>query len=258
MRSRKGNTRMSNEPAGPDWWKAADGRWYPPEQWTGPEGTFPPLNLGFQSLSEDSPGSGPEEAEGRGRITMRPVLPWYRRAPFLLAAGVVLFAAGFIFRAVIESDGDEVVTVAEAASTADPDCPAGYLAGSSGCVKKRGMPTTSTTTQPTTSTTSSTTTTTAAPYVPTPGDFTVGVIEVERSCFGSAGCNVTFRPDPKYNGPPLPAFDRYTVVYEVHGSEDPTTKSFEFQGGEATFREVRVGTPPGGTLSATVVQVLPG
>lgn len=33
---------MSDRPMGTGWWLADDGRWYPPEQWTGPPGTLPP------------------------------------------------------------------------------------------------------------------------------------------------------------------------------------------------------------------------
>jgi hypothetical protein len=33
---------MSDTPQGPGWWLASDGKWYPPEQWTGPPNTHPP------------------------------------------------------------------------------------------------------------------------------------------------------------------------------------------------------------------------
>ena len=32
---------MSDTSQGPGWWLASDGRWYPPEQWTGPPNTSP-------------------------------------------------------------------------------------------------------------------------------------------------------------------------------------------------------------------------
>lgn len=71
----------------------------------------------------------------------------------------------------------------------------------------------------TTSTTTSTTTTyQRTPYVPRPEDFVLEVQVLEQKCFGSAGCNVTFRLGVAYNG--------------------------EF-----------VSTPPGATLTAAVTQV---
>jgi Domain of unknown function (DUF4190) len=33
---------MSDTSQGPGWWLASDGKWYPPEQWTGPPNTGPP------------------------------------------------------------------------------------------------------------------------------------------------------------------------------------------------------------------------
>ncbi len=33
---------MSDTSQGPGWWLASDGKWYPPELWTGPPGTAPP------------------------------------------------------------------------------------------------------------------------------------------------------------------------------------------------------------------------
>ena len=33
---------MSDTSQGPGWWLASDGKWYPPEQWTGPPDTSPP------------------------------------------------------------------------------------------------------------------------------------------------------------------------------------------------------------------------
>jgi hypothetical protein len=33
---------MSDTAQGPGWWLASDGRWYPPELWTGPPNTGPP------------------------------------------------------------------------------------------------------------------------------------------------------------------------------------------------------------------------
>jgi hypothetical protein len=44
---------MSDTSQGPGWWLASDGKWYPPEQWTGPPNTSPPTT---------GPPSGPTDA----------------------------------------------------------------------------------------------------------------------------------------------------------------------------------------------------
>lgn len=57
---------MSNWPQGADWWRAADGGWYPPEQWTGPPGTSPPP----RNQPEFAPG-----ANGHGPMTVGTARP---------------------------------------------------------------------------------------------------------------------------------------------------------------------------------------
>src|SRR5580698_6750715 len=49
---------MSDTSQGPGWWLASDGKWYPPEQWTGPPNTSPP-------------GAGAPTAQ-----TVAPTQPW--------------------------------------------------------------------------------------------------------------------------------------------------------------------------------------
>jgi hypothetical protein len=98
-----------------------------------------------------------------------------------------------------------------------------------------------------------------AAYTPVPSDFVVGVIEMERKCFGSAGCSVTYTINPQYVGSgDLP--DKTTVIYKVLGGEDPQTGNFTIdQDGTATFdREARISTDQNSTLTAQVVQVIPG
>ena len=57
-------------------------------------------------------------------------------------------------------------------------------------------------------------------YKPTPTDFTLTVKILEKKCYGSAGCNVTFRIELAYSGPPLDAGRTYELTYEVAGVED--------------------------------------
>lgn len=58
---------MSEQPLGPGWWQASDGRWYPPEQWTGPPGTRPPISAGPEATTTPAAGTPtaatPERAE---------------------------------------------------------------------------------------------------------------------------------------------------------------------------------------------------
>lgn len=59
---------------------------------------------------------------------------------------------------------------------------------------------------------------------PDPSEFALGVIVTEKQCFGSAGCTVTFRIDPKYVG--AREVKSLEVTYEVSGGEDPLINTF--------------------------------
>jgi hypothetical protein len=103
------------------------------------------------------------------------------------------------------------------------------------------------------------TTTTTIAYVPVPTDFQIGIVETRRSCFGSAGCNITFQIDPSYVGTSsLSPSKTYTVVYQVNGGDSPKTANFTITGSQASFREDTISTPPGANLSAVATRVLPG
>jgi hypothetical protein len=116
----------------------------------------------------------------------------------------------------------------------------------------------SSTSSSTTSTTRATTTTVA--YVPVPADFTIDVIETERSCFGSAGCNVTYTIKPNYVGAQLPsASDTFTVVYEVRGGTDSKTGNFTVTGSQVSYdKDDLIQTATGSKLTAVPTQVVPG
>lgn len=71
---------------------------------------------------------------------------------------------------------------------------------------------------------------------PTPASFTVTVKVLKKKCFGSAGCNVTYRIAPEYTGGALDPAVTWLVTYEVHGVEDgPAVNTFEVTGDEASF-----------------------
>lgn len=64
-----------------------------------------------------------------------------------------------------------------------------------------------------------------AAYVPKPEDFRLEPLVVESRCFGSAGCNVTFRIELEYQGGALEPGSEWEVIYEVRGGEDPYRNS---------------------------------
>ncbi|WP_370945112.1 hypothetical protein AB5J62_39345 [Amycolatopsis sp. cg5] len=73
---------------------------------------------------------------------------------------------------------------------------------------------------------------TPIPLIASPADFTVTVKTLEKKCFGSAGCNVTYRIDPKTT---TPCFPSCTVLYEIIGGEDVQNGSFTLTGTTARF-----------------------
>ena len=85
------------------------------------------------------------------------------------------------------------------------------------------------------------TTTTVATWQPlqpsTKKDFTIGIKVLKKHCFGSAGCNVTFRIVPKYVGSAsLPPDGTVSVTYQVTGDEDgPMINTFTVEDGKATY-----------------------
>lgn len=106
---------MSDTPEGPDWWRATDGRWYPPELFTGP----PELRPGA-----DRAAVAPASDRAATTSATRPTEPDRpaRTAPVIAAAAVLLLlvAAG-AWWALARDDGsdaaDEASAVAASTST---------------------------------------------------------------------------------------------------------------------------------------------
>jgi hypothetical protein len=102
------------------------------------------------------------------------------------------------------------------------------------------------------------TTTTTEPPAPTPADFAVTIVTLEKSCFGSAGCNVTYTVELAYNGlRPLDPSDTWQVIYDISGGEQVKTESIEVTGDSYTYNEESFISTPNETsvLAATVTTV---
>ena len=72
---------------------------------------------------------------------------------------------------------------------------------------------------------------------PTVKDFKLTVKTLTKQCFGSAGCNVTFRILVAYSGPALDPGKTYEVLYTVKGGEDPVENKLTVSGGESSVDE---------------------
>lgn len=96
---------------------------------------------------------------------------------------------------------------------------------------------------------------------PQPIDFTIVVKVLKKSCFGSYGCNITYRIKPGYFGPDLTDDQEFEVVYKVTGGKDgPQINSFTMTGTEASFDSKEFLTVPSSTtkIKARVTEVLDG
>jgi len=110
-----------------------------------------------------------------------------------------------------------------------------------------------------TTTTTTTTATTTPPALPKPEDFSIAITVLEKKCFGSAGCSVTYRIVPSYLGlAPLTSARTLTVIYEVTGGESPQTNRFTLTGESVRYQpEERIDTDSSSaTLTAKVVKIL--
>lgn len=69
------------------------------------------------------------------------------------------------------------------------------------------------------------------PADPKPADFKLTVKTLEKQCFGSAGCLVTYRiSDVTYSGPGLDEDKSYEITYKVTGLKDPKIGTFTLNG----------------------------
>ena len=73
---------------------------------------------------------------------------------------------------------------------------------------------------------------------PTKADFKLAVKTLTKKCFGSAGCNVTYRILVSYSGPALDPATTYEVLYQVKGGEDgPVDNKLTVTGDQSSVDE---------------------
>lgn len=97
---------------------------------------------------------------------------------------------------------------------------------------------------------------TPPPHEVAPADFKIGVVITKKTCFGSAGCNVSYHIDPQYVGPGTLSGD-YSVTYEMSGLEDTSINTFTITGTTASYDKEETGstTSSKSVLSAKVTAV---
>ena len=85
-------------------------------------------------------------------------------------------------------------------------------------------------------------------------DFKLSVKTLSKKCFGSAGCNVTYRVLVGYSGPTLNPSDSYEVTYEVRGGEDgPAVNTLTVEGDQSTVQDEEYLSTPSSRTKLTVV-----
>lgn len=95
-------------------------------------------------------------------------------------------------------------------------------------------------------------------YDPKPADFELTVKVLRKTCFGSAGCNVTYRVQLGYSGEELDPSTTYEVTYEVRGPEDGAqVNTLEVTGTDYTVPDEELATVPSAStkLRAVVTSV---
>lgn len=99
----------------------------------------------------------------------------------------------------------------------------------------------------------------ASTSLPDPSDFDIEVLVIERSCFGSYGCNVRYQINPVYTGAGELPDKRFTVVYQVSGCKDTKESSFKASasGWDSGVLDWDFCTSPDGELSAQATSVIP-
>jgi hypothetical protein len=87
-------------------------------------------------------------------------------------------------------------------------------------------------------------------------DFKIALRIKRQSCFGSAGCNITYEINPKYVGA-YPLEGSFQITYAVTGGDSgPQINTFTIQNHRASFdSEENISTPSNPHLAAHVVSI---
>jgi hypothetical protein len=95
-----------------------------------------------------------------------------------------------------------------------------------------------------------------SPKVPTPLEFSIGVVVTDTQCVPETGCTYKYTIEPKYIGMhPLPETP-FTVHYQVTGGKAPQDGEFTVTKDQAKIlKDVVLEGPPGAQLKAIVKQV---
>jgi hypothetical protein len=110
---------MSDTPEGPDWWRATDGRWYPPELFTGPPELRPGADRAAAAARSDEVGATSSTRPAPPDQPAGPAGP-NRTVPLIAAAAVLLVAVGAWWVLARDDGGDaadEASAVAASTST---------------------------------------------------------------------------------------------------------------------------------------------
>lgn len=91
------------------------------------------------------------------------------------------------------------------------------------------------------------------PPAPKPTDFTLTTKTLSKECFGSAGCNVTYRIKASWTGSLDPA-KTYEVSYEVRGVEDgPAVGTIDVTGDSYETSDEEIASTTSRSRKLTVV-----
>lgn len=189
------------------------------------------------SNNNDMPSYGPRptnfgqqqpQQPGQPHKAPKPGKPTPRWAPYA-TGGVVGLLVGLMFA--VPGFSDDTTTGASSVSARPATATTVYAPAPA--------PVTVTTTVPAPAATEvpETTEPPAVAAKPKPADFKLVVKALKKQCFGSAGCNVTFRIVVTYNGPALDPSTEYQVTYAVKGGEDPQSNTFTVTGTDYTYDE---------------------
>lgn len=89
---------------------------------------------------------------------------------------------------------------------------------------------------------------------PTVSDFALTAKILTKECFGTAGCNITFRVQVAYGGPALDPATTYEVTYEVRGVADgPQINTLTVQGDQSSTDETEMASTAGAGVKLVIV-----